>query len=250
MSKKKALEIIQTQEIYLPCPSKFNDPFDCVIRFEHEITPAEYIEAAYRKYRQEGHDWNSIKAIFDKDLNADGNLSEVKQEAIRSAAREFEESNARSGVLSLTEDPLSILMWAHYGDKHEGACVGFERTEDNILGHDDVTHPVVYSDMYPEARFAEIARRDGSFSDKVLFTKARDWSYEKEWRLICHEGDRFMEVPGRITEVILGLRMNPEDTEVFVSECSEQDILVLQCSVVPGMFELKTIELPNGFRVE
>ena len=28
------------------------------------------------------------------------------------------------GVLSLSEDPLSLLMWAHYAERHEGLVLG------------------------------------------------------------------------------------------------------------------------------
>ena len=174
----RALDLIRTEKIFFPYASQFNDPFDCAIRFEPEIAPEEFVEATYRTSRKDGQNWLSIKTILDKCIKADGTLTNEKRDAILSTANDFKESNARLGVLSLSEDPLSVLMWAHYGKQHLGACVGFERKQDNTLGDDEITHPVEYSDVYPEARFAEITKGDGRLSRKVLYTKAHDWSYE------------------------------------------------------------------------
>ena len=241
----RALEVVRTGQVFFPCPSQFNDPFDCDIQFEHEIVPEEFVEAAFRTHRGDGHSWSSIKTILDKDLNADGTLTKEKREEILKTAREFRESNTRLGVLSLSEEPLSILMWAHYGKQHQGACVGFERNPKNYLGNDEETHPVQYSDLYPEARFAEIARRDGTLSEKVLFTKARDWSYEKEWRIMFEKGDQLVNVPGKVVQVILGLKTTPDNIEKFKTECGKREILVLQCAIVPGEFKLTAKELPR-----
>ena len=38
------------------------------------------------------------------------------------------------GVLSLTEDPFNLRMWAHYGGNSTGICLEFERTSTNTLG--------------------------------------------------------------------------------------------------------------------
>jgi hypothetical protein len=36
--------------------------------------------------------------------------------------------SGRIGILSLTEDPLSIRMWSHYADGHRGAAIEFDTT--------------------------------------------------------------------------------------------------------------------------
>lgn len=243
MCSDRAMEVLRTNQVFFPLASRFNDPFDCAILFEHEIAPEEFVEAAYRMYRQDGHDWESIKKILDADLKADGTLTDRKRAEILAVANEFKESNAQLGVLSLSEDPVSLLMWAHYGQQHCGVCVGFERSPTNTLGDDEITHPVEYSDIYPEARFVEITKGNATLSRKVLYTKARDWSYEKEWRLTCKLGDQLQDVPGKVLQVILGVRTTPEVAAAFKEECSKRHVRLLQSVIDPGKFKLATEEV-------
>jgi len=180
MKFERALEVVKTGKIFFPTAEKFNDPFDCNIQFDPEISPEEFVGALFRRYKAVGNNWNSIKTILDEYLNEDGSISETKRDENRKIAEDFNESNAKLGILSLTEDPLSLLMWAHYGDYHRGVCIGFERVEGIILADEEVTSKVDYSDVYPLARFSEILMSDGSLSRKILRTKACDWAYEKE----------------------------------------------------------------------
>ena len=243
MCAQRALEVVRKGQIYFPKAERFNDPFDCQIRFERKITPEEFVEAAFHTYRTDGHDWPSIKAILDHYLKPDGSITESKLQEIEKTAKEFRRSNAMLGVLSLSEDQLSILMWAHYAHQHQGACVGFRREPRNALGDDDITHPVQYSDVYPEARFAEIASGTGSLSEKVLFTKARDWSYEREWRLTCDRGDELKKTPGPVVQVVLGLRTGSDTIDQFSAECAKKGVRLLKCVIDPGKFRLSTVDV-------
>jgi len=117
--------------------------------------------------------------------------------------------------------------------------MGFSRTPDNALGDDDITSPVLYSDIYPSVRFSEILKRDGSITQKLLFTKARDWAYEREWRLLTDSGDDCKAIPGNISEVILGCRIDNSHAATIKKACAEQGIPVFQCEQVPGKFEYR-----------
>lgn len=245
MCADRALDVVRTGKVFFPTPSRFNDPFDCAIRFDYDLSPDEYVQSAFRTYRKGGHNWKSIKSILDNDLNPDGTLTDKKRRQIRSIALEFVKSNSCLGVLTLTEDPLSILMWAHYGQNHQGACIGFRRDTSNALGDDDITHPVEYSDVYPDARFVDITSGEGRLSKKVIYTKARDWSYEKEWRLTCNTGDMFKKVPDEIAQVILGLNIPQTARASFQTECAKRRIRLFRCVVTSGQFKLSLEALSN-----
>jgi hypothetical protein len=214
MCASRALEVVRTEKIFFPFASSFNDPFDCKISFEQEVDSPEIAEAALRTYRKEGHDWAAIKRFLDKWIRPDGTLTNEKREEVINMAREFQKKNAELGVLALTEDRLSVVMWAHYGQRHKGACIGFKR-ESSFLADDEKTSPVDYTELYPEARFAEILMADGRLTKKILYTKAIDWAYEKEWRCFIERGDQEADVPGKIAHVILGLEMSAADVEEF-----------------------------------
>jgi hypothetical protein len=79
----------------------------------------------------------------------------------------------RHGVLCFSESWQSTLMWAHYGDKHKGMCLGFEIEDNSFL-----TKIEYISELLP----CPI-----DFSKEMLETclnvKYSGWEYEKEHRL-------------------------------------------------------------------
>lgn len=236
---ERAICVLTSMRIFFPKPSRFNDPFDCAIDFDRDITAAELIQSSFVTYRAQGHNWASIKRILDQWIQEDGTVTKEKSEEMLSVAREFAEKNAAMGVLSLSETPLSPLMWGHYADMHRGVCLGFARNSSNALGDDDITSPVLYSDIYPRVRFSEILKRDGSIHQKLFFTKAREWAYEREWRLLTDNGDECKGVPGDICEVILGCRIDPAHSAAIVNLCSPRGIVVSDCEAVAGKFEYR-----------
>jgi len=108
------------------------------------------------------------------------------------------------GVVSLAERPDCPLMWSHYGDQHKGVCFGYSAPADVQLekvrygGARSVRASHVAAMLNGDAAAAK--RVDAA----VLLKKARDWQYEKEWRLIGERGlqDSLLE----LEEVVFGLR--------------------------------------------
>lgn len=123
------------------------------------------------------------------------------------------------GVLSLCEIPDSLLMWAHYGMNHTGfaleldsACPYFNarRTEQDEFGHLRRVH---YRDIRPRASLIDL---EGT---EMFLVKSKEWSYEREWRILqpLQYADSVVNVngenvhlfhlpPGAIKAVILGAR--------------------------------------------
>jgi Protein of unknown function (DUF2971) len=105
------------------------------------------------------------------------------------------------------------VIWAHYSDKHRGLCLGFEIPEMKEDPKSDagyvryVQHlspfPLNFDDM-PESEH-------DSFGRSALFTKHKDWAYEKEIRVWDHlenEDEGLYFVPFgeslRLAEVVIG----------------------------------------------
>jgi len=113
------------------------------------------------------------------------------------------------GVVCLSEINNDILMWSHYADGHTGFCIEFERSDDNDLGKWNYCLPVTYDAVdVPSVDPASI--EDRASVAKIVSSKAPNWSYEKEWRLIIsHESaDGLISLPARITSVIFGCKMD------------------------------------------
>ncbi|MFM4924886.1 DUF2971 domain-containing protein [Aeromonas dhakensis] len=102
----------------------------------------------------------------------------------------------RNGIISLSETPRNILMWAHYANQHEGMCIGYKRS---------AFEKISISEKYPEFRIAQtipvkVNYDNCRFSDEFLaendhkdykeiltnhyLTKSDEWIYEKEHRCI------------------------------------------------------------------
>ncbi|MBE7546548.1 MAG: DUF2971 domain-containing protein [Candidatus Kuenenia stuttgartiensis] len=109
------------------------------------------------------------------------------------------------GVLPFSEINDNILMWSHYSESHTGFCIEFERTDSNELGNWDYCMPVLYDDNLPTIKPIELG--DKKVVSKILTTKSKLWSYEREWRILVNKGNQIHDLPGNITGIVFGCRM-------------------------------------------
>lgn len=204
-------------------PESFNDPFDCNIRFKPEID-----SEAFRKY-------------LDRTGRATGNLHRDYQIFIE-GLKEFRNKDVKNlGVFSMSQIKDNTLMWSHYADYHKGFCIEFSRLPNNLLGNFEVTQPVNYYCDYPEVDPLDLdGNIDHSIFKKMLFSKAKDWAYEKEWRLTYDEGDKEEPIPADISSIIFGLRMLDQHKNTI------QNILAGQ----PGIRYQKARKIENQFRLK
>ncbi len=134
------------------------------------------------------------------------------------------------GVVSFTEQPASLLMWAHYADRHMGFVVEYDPGHswfDRRRGPDDEyfrLRPV----RYQQERAALVATNTSG--EQVFLTKSVDWEYEREWRVLLPiEGCEVrapderngmsvhaVQVPREAIKcVIVGARMTPATREAL-----------------------------------
>ena len=109
------------------------------------------------------------------------------------------------GIISLTEDPANILMWSHYADEYKGLVVEFSFEKDNqknllknysfpkkdVFGietfypkkvhYSNYRFGIVFPEEIKSEKFEYPLKR---FNERFLFTKANDWMYEKEYRIV------------------------------------------------------------------
>lgn len=103
----------------------------------------------------------------------------------------FEQFNEKMGILCLSENPNSELMWAHYTQASQGFVLEFDEnhefftTPENEGGITGVIQKVDYLDERPKKeKLTELTPTD------FIFCKSRSWAYENEWRIIktlCEE---------------------------------------------------------------
>lgn len=203
--------IILTSTLKFSNPSRFNDPFDCDIsRVSFEFS--------------------------EDDPNISRELEIIKTQIypnVPFTKQHFEEGYKyaqidkikRSSVCCFSRVNDNLLLWAHYADKHLGACLVFDNAiADKFVNipADDLSHVIVeYKNFQPVNYF-----QDQILALKSLFgTKSADWSYEEEFRLVllAQEG-LFKFRPNFLKGIIFGLKVSEGEIARFKTACEREKI--------------------------
>lgn len=159
------------------------------------------------------------------------------------------------GILSLTETPDNLLMWAHYANSHEGFVIGFDNHHpyfDERRGPQDEFHylrKVEYRKQRPNTPMIELT------GTELFLVKSEQWSYENEWRILrpLQDANQVIEKalypihlfafpPEIIREIIIGCRM-PEEIRSQIVQTVKwdeqyQDVEILQAKPDEQEFRL------------
>lgn len=119
----------------------------------------------------------------------------------------------KMGVFCMSEIKDNILMWSHYSGGHTGFCLEFS-ANNSFFGK---SQKIIYKDEYPKVRL--LGNTQDELTEAMLLTKAMDWRYEKEYRLINHDrGPGWHGFPQELlTGVIFGCEI-PEDNKKLIIE--------------------------------
>lgn len=198
--------------------SHLNDPFEaspCVFndidmsRYERSLRPPSLADAYGREPRTP--------------------VTEDEIESLRDKARTYLERRQRQArIVAFCERSDSPLLWSHYANSYKGACLHFLGSSFGSISPRSRIGYVKYSTIrptYPLSLALALASSKGSsghdyearfaHSDQMLFfTKAQEWAYETEIRLIYDasrkDGGRF--AGGGLLSIIIGPR-TPQDVE-------------------------------------
>lgn len=119
---------------------------------------------------------------------AKGNLNDpfelaaysLKDKEFRTAHRKvMQEFAKRIGFICLSQTRHSPLMWAHYANNHEGVCLELEVEYEPLF-------KVEYRSkkLFPQITLPTHKQYINNKNiKKVMGTKSKDWSYEREWRM-------------------------------------------------------------------
>lgn len=179
----------------LPCEE--NDPFEALAR----CWDKEAVREKARGLRPE--DWLFLEGVLDP--------KRAQKKASHVAA-----------FVSFSASEKSVLMWAHYAMNYTGACLEFDShrlQQINCLKRISYVDPqderpecpLLYGNLMEEEEYQKRV-------EEFLCRKSKDWSYEREWRLIyppmvkyigCEkDGEKFLLVSGipngAITKLIFG----------------------------------------------
>lgn len=244
-------KMLQSAEIFFTSPKHFNDPFDCKIPINFFDLSEAVVERMARSVHKDSDTGTSrIEAAFYAD---DVVRKYKKRKKSEPAQAEFltdflKTHESRTGIFSMSAVRDNILMWSHYSASHSGFCVGFEVTllhkaiTDN-LGQDMVfeVFKVFYRGNFPVV-IVEGSSDEYPDWNKAFTTKAEDWMYEKEYRIILNGGpDLAITVPkGVIREVLIGVNATDQTKEEVIDAVRNLDsqIKLYQARLEEGAFAL------------
>ncbi len=231
-----SLSVLINRAFWFTKPDSFNDPFDCKVPFDNRINLEELRRflPRYRRYRgiSKKQAEKDIQQIIDSKGQADTKFTEVWSIVLKAA----DEDLRNSGVFCLSQCNTNILMWSHYADNHKGFCIEFVRGPQNVLGDYDKTRPVKYRAEYPVISPLSLKAPDLKF-----WSKAADWKYEKEWRLINPQGDIEIPLSVEIFAIIFGLDMTERHKTTIRNIVP--NTRYRQCTKVSNQFGLKIVDL-------
>jgi len=223
--------MLVNRQMWLSKPDMFNDPFDCA------LTPGVAKTSEDSRHQL----FQVIDELYSPAEAEAVKVGMVNKNQIKTTAEDDDEQvkthiaeALKMGIFSLSSTWNNILMWSHYANNHTGFCVGFERanTEANFLSH-HMCRPVQYTDQYPNLN------RVVHLSDVNLYTKARDWEYEKEWRLVAKAGNQLLPLPAPIRSIIFGLKASPEIIATVKNAVRDLDVEFGRAVQAPGKYALE-----------
>lgn len=240
--------ILIYNELYLPAPKEFNDPFDCKIpRNFHALTPVEIENFKddlaiknFSRSEEDGRDFKKILEDLDKRIENIDEFQENYNEFY------FAQMNKYYGILSMSKIWNGILLWSHYANNHKGFCVGFNEEKLRNAGQFCRSSIVSYK-SFPIIK-PVIKETDEERFNRIqtqTTTKSKDWDCEEEYRFIrCfypHEPkpfERLIKVKEAISEVIIGVNTSDENKEEIIAICRRDKIPVYQAKKVPFGFAI------------
>ena len=252
----KRIDILQKRLIRFTQPNAMNDPFEAKPHF-YKLGPEEFAEnyaEAIRRFPLRV--WNDYcKAIGNdpgrfalaKKVGNDPdyakwlytNLHKQTPQALLPDLRErFYKLHNTAGILSLSEIPDNLLMWAHYAEEHAGFALALDGCHDFFKGTDSLLgfakpEQVEYSSKRPRMTIEETSE-EAALRD-IFFVKGSEWEYEKEWRYLKnltdahkkivvtngHDVHLFRLPPKCIEGVILGCYSSEELKNKIVELCRD-----------------------------
>lgn len=236
--------IIKNGEIYFASPDKFNDPFDCAVPIRFDLMSSDAFAKAIRLVHPEyGNGISGMFAKIYKDLD-----EAAKIEILNSFRKhQYDYINENTGLFCMTDKKDDILMWSHYANCHKGICVGFDvalllEYFVQICTNNGLRIACFQVDYVRD--FPVLIPRKIIDDDIVripFYTKAIDWSHEREYRFILLNATNValkLDL-GIIKEIILGCKIEDATVQDVLNNIKDwNNIRILKASKNSEKYEL------------
>lgn len=235
---------IADSTLYFSSPQNFNDPFDSYFSL------AEQPDRSF-------HD----KILSNLDIKGNPAQKILHRKKSRFLLEQsfkedsfFEEHFKKIGVICLNHNPLNILMWSHYADNHKGFLLEFRfpKNEQLLIKLDVLPVPVKYAEHFTKGKLDNF---DVIQTYEMLYTKAMDWEYEKEFRMILNafqsidDKQRIYNYPQEwLCSIILGCKADFSNVKIKgILKDKTNIVSIYRAQKLPNSFGLT---VPNHPRLD
>jgi hypothetical protein len=226
--------------IHCSNPANLNDPWDCRPAFDP--TSLEDPEALEREIAWRTED--PAKHLWAARMRAD---QKFRVDFIVGQSNSLQRAFGYRRIYCLTPKADSTLMWSHYADDHHGICLEFGVPTNMLFSK---ACEVMYREEYPKWVPSEFNDEPARVMEFIL-TKAADWSYEKEYRLISvppapsasflHLHGDFYRLPcGALKSVTMGCEADHKAISDVIKTC-DPDLPIKIAVRSPHLYKLDIV---------
>lgn len=247
-----SLDNLKNDAVWCSNASEFNDPYDSSICFAFD---AEFMNSNLLE---------GLKILKEKDLlngvSDDVMIERIDQFFNGYMAKEVKEMNSkfnqllRNGykICSFSENIGSLLLWSHYADEHRGFLIEYDFS---VLPVTDIRcrflWPVIYSErLFDASQYFKVAKNKENFNNLFAIIaaihKAKDWQYEKEWRLVvipfsANDPPHNFQVPTP-KAIYIGDKMKDKDKKVIADIAKDKHITVYQMELSHTAYKMEPVQ--------
>lgn len=230
---RNAKDLLYDNIMYLPQLSELNDPFEGSLLCDEGKVGDFYVSnnldelMGYIEEELDGEDYdeNHFKDLGKLCLRSQSydKLSEIRRVL-----------TGEIYVICLSGRKDITSLWAHYADNHRGICIEYDLVNTKTEIFKNLCFPIEYLEDYDLTKDVKYSFNKKSFNlnlkIKPLLLKAKDWSYEEEWRIIFDDSikDFYPYEPYikflKPQKVYMGMNISEKDEKLIKNICKIKEI--------------------------
>src|SRR5690554_5912366 len=191
-----AISEIADNYIWFSDRDSLNDPFDSNPEFIQLSKDKKELEDFYQILDKNITDERTKEYLKGIDLDR---LLEIADDKIKPFISSF-------GIACFSMHPINMPLWASYSQNHQGVCLQFDTSRDNVFFHNVL--PVIYVEAIKKRDYHPASQPDGIVD--LFYKKTESWSYEKELRLLKESPGKVHYKKSALRNVILGFKAKDE----------------------------------------
>jgi hypothetical protein len=174
----------------------------------------------------------------------------ISSKKIKSEFASFKERILNAGVfsLSLTNEPLNILLWSMYANSHKGFCIEYDL--DILTKYNNAVNKfwIKYSNKIPVFKTNLFNGHDNEIIRHFTGYKSKDWKYENEYRLL-YDNFGFQDVEYKaVKSIYFGYKMDSREKDTMFENLQGRGIKYFQIKLLPGKYKLYCEKIKDPYQ--